>query len=172
MDANLLDELERQHRMVDELLEQLADTEEPEAQQALLGELRAALEEHIEIEEQRVYPELAKLDGEMAEEATSEHQLAREGLAKAEAMVGQPGFGAAVEMLQAGIEHHVNEEETEAFPRLRAVVGGGNGRRPASPSAAEASRDELYEKAKKLDIAGRSSMSKEELAEAIAAAEE
>ena len=34
-------------------------------------------------------------------------------------MVDVPGFGAAAEMLLGGIEHHVEEEETEILPELK-----------------------------------------------------
>ena len=34
-------------------------------------------------------------------------------------MVEVPGFGAAAQMLLGGIEHHVEEEETEILPELK-----------------------------------------------------
>ena len=34
-------------------------------------------------------------------------------------LVDEPGFGAEVAMLTAGIKHHVKEEETEVFPELK-----------------------------------------------------
>ena len=45
--------------------------------------------------------------------------MAREGLAKMMTMVSEPSFGAAVEMLKGGIEHHVEEEESELLPELK-----------------------------------------------------
>jgi hypothetical protein len=78
-------------------------------------------------------------------------------------MIGQPGFGAAVAMLQAGIDHHVEEEENEAFPKLRKAMGA-----PArSTSGDEPTRDELYQQAQEQGIEGRSQMTKQELAEAL-----
>jgi hemerythrin-like domain-containing protein len=56
---------------------------------------------------------------EEAEEAGVEHGLAREGLADLRRLVDEPGFGAAVAMLTAGIRHHVKEEEQEVFPELK-----------------------------------------------------
>ncbi len=43
----------------------------------------------------------------------------RDGLAAAKNLVDEPGFGAAIAMLTAGIRHHVKEEETEMFPELK-----------------------------------------------------
>ena len=34
-------------------------------------------------------------------------------------LVDEPGFGAAVAMVTAGIKHHVKEEEHEMFPDLK-----------------------------------------------------
>jgi hemerythrin-like domain-containing protein len=43
-------------------------------------------------------------------------------LASVEKLVDEPGFGAAVAMLTAGIKHHVKEEETEVFPKLKSKL--------------------------------------------------
>jgi hemerythrin-like domain-containing protein len=34
-------------------------------------------------------------------------------------MVDEPGFGAAAESLLGGLMHHIREEETEVFPKLK-----------------------------------------------------
>ena len=36
---------------------------------------------------------------------------------------GASGFGCAVQMLLGGIEHHVEEEETELLPELKSSLG-------------------------------------------------
>jgi hemerythrin-like domain-containing protein len=74
----------------------------------------------MQIEERDIYPLVAKLVGQNdAEEANVEHGLARDGLAKLQQLVDQPGFGAAVAMVTAGIKHHVKEEEQDMFPALK-----------------------------------------------------
>ena len=123
MDAALLDQLETEHRKVEALFSKLENAESEGEQRPLVEELVAALNRHMEIEENEVYPEVANLDGEMEQEAGTEHELGREGLATLQRMIGQPGFGAAVAMLQAGISHHVEEEEGEVFPALREALG-------------------------------------------------
>ena len=95
-------------------------------------------------------------------------------------MVSQPGFGAAVEMLEGGIGHHVEEEETEMFPALRRATDEGTKQRlmaalKEAKAAAGlplidpevATKEELMNAAADVGIAGRSKMSKEELADAI-----
>ena len=169
VDAELLNTLESQHRDAEELLAQLRNATEVSEQQPLVEQLVAAMAEHMAIEEDKVYPELERIDGKLAEEANVEHSLTREGLDKLQMMVGQPGFGAAVEMVNGGISHHVEDEETEAFPKLREALGlGGSG----SSRSDEPTKDELYEHAKQAGIEGRSTMSKDELAAAVGTQEQ
>lgn len=123
MDAKLIDKLESQHRKAEKLFSKLAKAKTESTQRPLVDELVTALTEHMKIEESQVYPELERLDDEMEEEAETEHTLARDGMATLQEMIGKPGFGAAVAMLEAGIAHHVEEEETEAFPKLRKDLG-------------------------------------------------
>jgi len=85
--------------------------------------LTQALELHMEIEERDIYPVVERVVGaEEAKEAGVEHGLAREGLADLRRLVDEPGFGAAVAMVTAGIKHHVKEEEQEIFPELKRKI--------------------------------------------------
>ena len=102
------------------MLKTLADSKPGARRQATVKKLSSALQLHMRIEEQDIYPLVAKEVGEEeAEEANIEHGLARDGITKMEELVSEPGFGAAVAMLTAGIKHHVKEEETEIFPELK-----------------------------------------------------
>ena len=114
--------LKRDHREASALLKQLAQSKKPSAtRRKTTDKLIAALQLHMEIEEKLVYPQVAKRVGKDEEhEAATEHGLARDALAKMAELVGEGGFGAAVAMLTAGIKHHVKEEETEIFPKLKA----------------------------------------------------
>ena len=77
----------------------------------------------MEIEERDIYPVVVRVVGaEEAEEAEIEHRLIREGLTELQRLVDEPGFGAAVAMLTAGIRHHVKEEEQEVFPELKRKI--------------------------------------------------
>ena len=161
MDAALLDQLESEHRQVEELFSKLEKADTETEQRPLVDQLVTALTRHMEIEESEVYPEVAKIDAEMEQEAENEHRLGREGMAALAEMIGEPGFGAAVAMLEAGISHHVEEEEGEVFPALREALGY---------PAGDASKRELYKQAQVAGIEGRSTMTKDELAEAVRSA--
>jgi hypothetical protein len=98
-------------------------------------------------------------------------------------LVAAPGFGAAVEMVKAGISHHVEEEEHEAFPKLRdsceatMVEQLGQAllqRKAAAGTLADdlegATKDVLSEIAEQFGVEARSSMTKAELIDAITSA--
>jgi len=174
--------LRADHRQVERLLREIAESDPP-ARPPLVQELATNLEAHMELEEHHLYPLVAEALGqEEEEEGESEHELARIGLAKVQELSPDgPGFMAALEMLKAGIGHHVEDEESEMFPQLnekldadgletldhrltdaRKVLG-----LPTRADLPEGSKAELLEKAKKADVPGRTSMTKEELAEAL-----
>ena len=112
--------LKADHREVKKLLTALGESEEGSEREKMAADVQTALTLHMQIEEEIVYPAVVQYVGEEdEEEAEIEHGLAREGLTKMVSMVDVPGFGAAAEMLLGGIEHHVQEEETEILPALK-----------------------------------------------------
>lgn len=112
--------LKRDHKEAAAMLKELADSKPGAKRRRTAQKLADALALHMEIEEQLVYPVVAqRVGGEEAQEAGIEHTLARDGVQKMLQLVDEPGFGAVVAMLTAGIKHHVKEEETEVFPELK-----------------------------------------------------
>jgi hemerythrin-like domain-containing protein len=112
--------LKRDHREVADMLKTLESSKPGARRRSTVDKLTAALELHMEIEERDVYPLVERLVGEEeAKEAMVEHGLARNGLRQLRELVDEPGFGAVVSMLTAGIKHHVKEEEQEVFPELK-----------------------------------------------------
>jgi hemerythrin-like domain-containing protein len=116
--------LKADHREAAAMLKTLGESEKPSAtRRRTTAKLVAALQLHMQIEESLVYPLVAQRVGKKEEEeAEIEHRLARDGLSQLSELVGEPGFGAAVAMVTAGIKHHVKEEETELFPALKAKL--------------------------------------------------
>ena len=112
--------LKKDHREAEAMLKSLAASSPGARRKSTLDKLDSALRLHMTIEEREIYPLVAKLVGEEdAKEADIEHGLARDGLDKLQQLLDEPGFGAAVAMLTAGIKHHVKEEEHEMFPDLK-----------------------------------------------------
>jgi iron-sulfur cluster repair protein YtfE (RIC family) len=115
--------LKKDHREAAELLKKLAASKPGPRRNATVKKLDGALKLHMQIEERLVYPLVSKLVGtEEAKEAGIEHGLVRESLVNLTKLDDEPGFGAVVAMLTAGIKHHVKEEEHEVFPELKAKL--------------------------------------------------
>jgi len=179
--TDVLTMLEADHRYVDGLLGALSESEEGPERERLVAELVGSLEIHMGFEEASIYPLLRRLDRELTTEGETEHQLTRDGLRQLRELVAAPGFGAAVDIVTAGIAHHVDDEETEAFPKLRAEIdermlvelagelfdakrAGG----VLQPELEGATKEQLVAIAQLLDVPGRSSMSADDLRAALA----
>ena len=115
--------LKRDHREVAAMLKELDSSKPGAKRRKTTDKLVTSLTKHMKIEEGLLYPLIAERVGKDDEhEAEIEHGLARDGLSKLTELVDEPGFGAAVAMVTAGIKHHVKEEETEVFPKLKAKL--------------------------------------------------
>lgn len=175
--------LEQDHREVEELFDRIEQADGDD-RNPLLDALVTSLRAHMELEEVVVYPAMAPVTGEDAvAEGNEEHQLARKGLEDVMRLAPEdPGFGAALDAVKAGIEHHVQEEEDEVFPKLRkdrTVLG-----ELATPFmqkrlelglpmeadalATASTKDELVSEAERAGIDGARSKTKDELAHALA----
>lgn len=180
---NAIELLMQEHREAEQLLQQLQGTrgEDTTTLQTAAQELRT----HMKIEEDVLYPYLRKNltnGSNLMTEANKEHQEAKDALAQVERTAGTEQFEQALQTLTEGIQHHVEEEENEIFPKMRedfdeatledfgrqleeakmqlkaeGWTGGTEGK----------TRDELYAEAKEVGIEGRSQMNKDELAKAV-----
>ena len=144
--------LEADHRQVEELFDRIQKAD-GSGRPPLIGELRTALEAHMQLEEEVVYPAMKPVTGqEEVEEAQTEHELARSALAEMLNLApDEPGFGAALETTKAAIDHHVQDEEAELAEREGQEV---------------ATR---LEEARLAGVEGAASMTKDELAKALSA---
>jgi hemerythrin superfamily protein len=176
--------LEADHRQAEALFDKI-EKAEGKARQPFIDELTTALLAHMKLEESVVYPAMEPVVGhEPVEEGKTEHELGRKGLDDMNRLApDEPGFGAALDAVKAGIHHHVEEEENDVFPKLR-KEGQSALDQMATPFmkkrmelgmpmeadaiAAASSKDELLAEAKAADVEGAASMSKDELAEALA----
>ncbi len=176
---DLLEHLTEEHRTAERLLDQLDNSEPGAERDRLVGELDTALRRHMAVEEQFLYPIVKEVIGEDdVTEAENEHELAREGLDNLADLADEGGFGAVVEMLKAGIGHHVEEEENDMFPELRERAAAqiaeldpeqleARVERSGTSSSDGPTKAELYEQAQDADVEGRSTMTKDELAAAL-----
>lgn len=168
---DIIEHLIEEHREAERLMERLGQSDPGSQRAALIEELEEALGVHMAVEEEFLYPIIeTAIGGEEATEANAEHEIARQGLSMLRDLQAAPGFGAAVDMLKGGISHHVDEEEVELFPKLRAAAADQlAGLDPERlEMVAGATRDQLYEAARTRGVEGRSKMTKSQLADAVA----
>lgn len=127
---NAIEFLKQDHRAVGELFA----AHEAAGENALVEKRTVAdkifkeLEAHTQVEEEIFYPasrEGATGDTEkLLAEAYEEHQLAKTLIAELKsAAPGNEQWDAKMKVLQESIEHHVDEEEGELFPKVRAALG-------------------------------------------------
>ncbi len=116
--------LKQDHREVEDLFEQFEDAEQDE-QGDIAERVCQMLTVHAQIEEEILYPAAKEAfeddeDDDLVNEATVEHATAKDLIAKIEAMTPEDEeFKATVKVLSEYIKHHVKEEETEMFPKLK-----------------------------------------------------
>jgi hemerythrin superfamily protein len=124
MDA--IELLEGQHREVEKLFEKFESAGENarKTKDKLCREISDKLAVHAEIEEQLFYPEAKDEDTEdVLRESLEEHLAVKRILADLlETEVTDVQFDARMKVLQEQIEHHVEEEEEELFPKVRKAM--------------------------------------------------
>jgi hypothetical protein len=173
------------HRVLESIFDELRAGDEDRV--VLIAEVRARLAAHSRAEERYVYPVLARarpgVSGEV-HHGVGEHREAEEKLAGLES-AGREDFPRALREFVDAVNHHVAEEESEMLPAHKESLSFRKrdelGRRFESHRISELRRagiddaltkEDLYIRAQRAGIAGRSSMSRGELARALLAARE
>lgn len=114
--------LKADHRTVEKLFAQFEKARDDDRRKALADKICLELRVHMQLEEEIFYPvsrEFLK-DDDIVDEAVVEHAAARDLIEEIEAMQPAEAFyDAKMTVLQEQIEHHVEEEETEYFPKVR-----------------------------------------------------
>ena len=190
---NVIELLNKDHREVEQLFTQFESTQDFDIALQICEELTV----HATVEEELVYPVLERIDPETEQEAEEEHAEAKALIAQIQAM--DPSDAALVPTvmkLKAGIDHHVEEEEGEAWAKMQAEAGDQldelgtaveerKAELLGTPTTAPTSsptevrgtattsefgsmtKDELYKLAQEREIPGRSNMKKDELIKAL-----
>jgi hemerythrin superfamily protein len=115
--------LESDHREVEDLFAKAASTSGA-AKQQVVTRLATELTIHAEAEETIVYPAMREAGlGDLVDEAESEHEEVKKLVARLEAMdaTGSDADPLLAE-LQGDVSHHVEEEESEGFPKFRSAT--------------------------------------------------
>ena len=103
--------------------ERLSSGNNVKEKKALANHIGAELLKHMSVEEDIFYPALGRNSGsteDMVNEGIVEHANARHMISEISAMSGDEAlFDTKVKVLNELVEHHVEEEETDMFPRLK-----------------------------------------------------
>lgn len=114
--------LKTQHRKVEALFKKLESGRSDPA--PVLEELANSLAAHMAIEHEFLYPGVKEVDEDMINESYEEHALAEVALKRLLATDPEDeAFQARVVALKELIQHHVEEEEEELFPKVEKALG-------------------------------------------------
>ena len=121
MDA--IDLLKQDHRKVEKLFSEIEKSKD--GRDRLFTELATELTVHAEIEEQLFYPAVqnAKQTHDLVLESFEEHKQVKMVLADLEKTdKSTDTWLARLKVLMEDVQHHVKEEETELFPRVKEKI--------------------------------------------------
>ena len=123
--ANAIDMLIADHKKVDQLFKQfkkIKDNASDSEKLELVKQICLELTIHTQLEEEIFYPAVRKeiQDEDLMDEALVEHGEAKGIIAQLfELQPGDDLYDARVIVLSENIEHHVEEEQDEMFPKVR-----------------------------------------------------
>jgi hemerythrin-like domain-containing protein len=115
--------LKADHALVDDLFKKFEESRDDSKKLAIAQRICMELKIHTTIEEEIFYPatrEVLPKQGDLLDEAEVEHASAKSLISEIES--GKPGdelWDAKVTVLSEYIKHHVKEEHTEMFPKVR-----------------------------------------------------
>jgi hemerythrin superfamily protein len=146
MRDDAVDMLESQHREVEALFAQLEKASDNAKKKALATEIADKLAVHATIEERDFYPAVkAKRTEDILLESLQEHLGIKRVLADLMATdADDDTFDAKAKVLREQVEHHVEEEEKDLFPKVRKIFDAETLTAVAQQMAA--TQDELLEK--------------------------
>lgn len=115
--------LRNDHSLVEDLFEQFEKARDDKRKQTLAAKICLELKIHTQIEDEIFYPAARQVlpkEEDLLDEANVEHASAKDLIEQIEA--GKPGdeyWEAKVTVLGEYIKHHVKEEQSEMFPKVR-----------------------------------------------------
>ena len=121
---NAIKMLKQQHREVEKLFKQFESAKSAGPRQRTFEEIADALAVHATIEEKHFYPAVKKAQTEdILLESVEEHLEIKRVIADLLEMdADEDEFEAKMKVLQENVEHHVEEEENELFPRVQSTM--------------------------------------------------
>ena len=150
MDA--IELLKSQHREVEELFAKIEKAKSDNNKAKLFDQLADDLAIHAAIEEHHFYPSVKeRRTEEILLEALEEHLAIKRALADLlETAVDDETFDAKIKALKEEVQHHVKEEESDLFPKVKKIFSRDELTAIASEMAAEQAELEAEGEPRKL----------------------
>lgn len=116
--------LRADHKLVNSLFEEYENTKSTAKKKSLVEQICTELTIHAQIEEEIFYPQVQQAikDHELIPEAKVEHDTLRNLIAQLQAEdleANKEEYDAKVKVLSEYVKHHVKEEQTELFPKVK-----------------------------------------------------
>jgi iron-sulfur cluster repair protein YtfE (RIC family) len=117
--------LKSQHDEAKSLFAQIEASDDTDEKDALFEELADSLAAHTTIEEKVFYPAAYEQGSEeLLREAVEEHLSLKRLISDLlDLDADDDGFDASLKVLKEQFEHHVNEEESQLFPKVEKALG-------------------------------------------------
>ncbi len=124
---NAIEMLKQQHEQAKQLFEEYERARSSDAKQALFEQIADNLAVHTTIEEKVFYPAAYASETEdLLHEAVQEHLSVKRLIVDLmEESAGSAEFDAKVKVMKEQVEHHVEEEEGELFPKVSESMDDG-----------------------------------------------
>jgi hemerythrin superfamily protein len=121
---NAIDLLKSQHRAVEKLFSQAESAKDTDKKQSLFNKIADSLAVHAAIEEHQFYPAVkAKRTEDILLESLEEHLGIKRVIADLlKTPASDETFDAKLKVLKEQVEHHVEEEESDLFPKSKKVL--------------------------------------------------
>jgi len=122
---NALELLKADHKKVAALFDQVKETESEQKHWKLFEQIKTELEVHTHIEETVFYPRIRQYEDlkDMVLEALEEHKQVKTLIREiADLVKGSEKLDAKLKVMGENVEHHVEEEETEMFPKVKKAM--------------------------------------------------
>ncbi|MEX5297896.1 hemerythrin domain-containing protein [Kocuria sp. CPCC 205292] len=128
--TDVVDILTADHREMLELLGQIEGTADAGRRRDLADTVIAEVMRHAVAEEMHVYPAMAKHLPDGAEEVEhdkQEHDELVQVMKQVEGVdASEPAFLELIREMQSQLRHHIEDEESDQFPKLRAHIPAGD----------------------------------------------
>src|SRR5262245_14704471 len=118
---NAIEMLREDHRKVKKLFEEFEHTEEEQSKEQIVEHTLRELEVHAALEEEIFYPAAEEQIGEKdsIDEAREEHHVVKLLIGELKKMrADDDRYDAKYTVLAESVKHHIEEEESELFPKL------------------------------------------------------